>query len=566
MKQMYRIFVISSLLFLFTACQTDTPSETGNGTSIPAENEPNQNDVAEELNDLDLDPVDIEWTEYGEEMGFDMEAPPREVMTDVNLKGSIEKVDDFLDDFIWVLVRKTESIEEIQNREIEYYIPLTGNDFDFNVKLPNGEGDYRITVRIPSIDREDYYYDTAVFNITNVDEAIAREVEYTKYGVENQLQMSDSVQGYNDSSRSFVIEGTILGDYTEHAVLAEVKKDGDKSIVAIPVQDGAFNGEVPLFYGEGTHEILVNLYSGDHDGTYYHSAKLYVNNDSAEIIPEIVQYDPYINRGLTIDNPDLIMDTSFDSIEFPVKGSINPEAPLADTVSHVIVEIQHKDDSKDKATHYFPVVDNKFEGTAYFRFGSGEYRVRIYVPEEEQKISNEFHFTTAIEVNYEVHGIEDERDLLPSRGIESNNTTLIEQGKELTEGLETEREKAKAIYEFVSKHVAYDVEKFKEDLFHPDDSAIATLESGTGICQDYAFLTIGLLRGIDIESRYVEGYAGGRHAWVEAKVDGEWIELDPTWGAGYVDGDDFHFSYNEDYFDPDPDFLDETHTRYNLLY
>src|SRR5699024_7895753 len=101
---------------------------------------------------------------------------------------------------------------------------------------------------------------------------------------------------------------------------------------------------------------------------------------------------------------------------------------------------------------------------------------------------------------------------------------------------------------------------------NPDDNAIDTLESGKGICQDYTFLTTALLRSVDIESRYIEGHAGARHAWAEAKVDGEWIELDPTWGDGYVDGDEFIAEYNEDYYDPDEDVMEETHTRQGVKY
>src|SRR5699024_7894789 len=143
---------------------------------------------------------------------------------------------------------------------------------------------------------------------------------------------------------------------------------------------------------------------------------------------------------------------------------------------------------------------------------------------------------------------------------------IIKKAESLIKCLYTEREKAEAIYKFVATHVAYDVEKYELDIFHPDDSAIETLETGEGICQDYAFLALALLRSVDIESRYVQGFAGDRHAWVELKVDGDWIEMDPTWGAGYVDGDEFHFQYNEDYFDPDPDFLAETHDRTGVMY
>src|SRR5699024_11463763 len=77
---------------------------------------------------------------------------------------------------------------------------------------------------------------------------------------------------------------------------------------------------------------------------------------------------------------------------------------------------------------------------------------------------------------------------------------IIDKAEEITEGLDSDREKAKAIYEYVAKNIDYDVEKFDNDVFNPDDNAIDTLESGKGICQDYTFLTTALLRSVDIES------------------------------------------------------------------
>lgn len=70
------------------------------------------------------------------------------------------------------------------------------------------------------------------------------------------------------------------------------------------------------------------------------------------------------------------------------------------------------------------------------------------------------------------------------------------------------------------------------------------LERGTGVCQDFAHLTIATLRDLGVPSRYVSGYfyAGGpgepeldmplaveSHAWVEGLVPGHgWVQVDPT--------------------------------------
>jgi transglutaminase-like putative cysteine protease len=63
---------------------------------------------------------------------------------------------------------------------------------------------------------------------------------------------------------------------------------------------------------------------------------------------------------------------------------------------------------------------------------------------------------------------------------------------------------------------------------------------GTGVCQDYAHLSIALGRGMNLPSRYVSGYMcpgkdapvgettrGESHAWVELWA-GQWLPFDPT--------------------------------------
>lgn len=65
-------------------------------------------------------------------------------------------------------------------------------------------------------------------------------------------------------------------------------------------------------------------------------------------------------------------------------------------------------------------------------------------------------------------------------------------------------------------------------------------EARTGVCQDFAHLTLGVLREARIPARYVSGYlhpsadpvvgeevVGESHAWIEW-WDGDWVGWDPT--------------------------------------
>src|SRR5690625_6122091 len=48
------------------------------------------------------DLVELELTDYGEEMGFQMDAPPSEVFTTFSVNGSVEQVDQLKEDYVWV--------------------------------------------------------------------------------------------------------------------------------------------------------------------------------------------------------------------------------------------------------------------------------------------------------------------------------------------------------------------------------------------------------------------------------------------------------------------------------
>ena len=80
---------------------------------------------------------------------------------------------------------------------------------------------------------------------------------------------------------------------------------------------------------------------------------------------------------------------------------------------------------------------------------------------------------------------------------------------------------------------------------HSDVNKVLT--AGAGVCQDFAHLTIGLLRLAGVPARYVSGYLAPRidsgrpiggqasHAWLEAMLPEGWFGFDPTHGARVTD-------------------------------
>ncbi|RYV51327.1 transglutaminase-like domain-containing protein [Pengzhenrongella frigida] len=85
-----------------------------------------------------------------------------------------------------------------------------------------------------------------------------------------------------------------------------------------------------------------------------------------------------------------------------------------------------------------------------------------------------------------------------------------------------------AVGQWVEAHVAY-----VAGSSAPTDGAVDTLLSGSGVCRDFAHLTVSLLRSMDMPARLVAVYAPGLmpmdfHAVAEALLDDVWHVIDAT--------------------------------------
>lgn len=116
--------------------------------------------------------------------------------------------------------------------------------------------------------------------------------------------------------------------------------------------------------------------------------------------------------------------------------------------------------------------------------------------------------------------------------------------QELTEGATSELEAINGIYLWVAQNVTYDEEKLKTlaSGYLPENTSTITTKSG--ICFDYAVLTVSMLRAQRVPAQLVIGYAGSSyHAWIAVhsiedghlsyyQFDGtEWVRMDPTFDA-----------------------------------
>jgi transglutaminase-like putative cysteine protease len=82
--------------------------------------------------------------------------------------------------------------------------------------------------------------------------------------------------------------------------------------------------------------------------------------------------------------------------------------------------------------------------------------------------------------------------------------------------------------------------RYERGATHVHTSSAEARAAGKGVCQDFAHVTLALLRAVGLPARYVSGYlhpaadaeigeatAGESHAWVEFWAGG-WVAVDPT--------------------------------------
>lgn len=116
------------------------------------------------------------------------------------------------------------------------------------------------------------------------------------------------------------------------------------------------------------------------------------------------------------------------------------------------------------------------------------------------------------------------------------NSDVVAKARELTAGASNEGDALRLIYEWIEKNVSYDNAKAAElngkSGYVPDPDE--TLQTGSGICFDYASLAAAMLRSIGIPCKIVTGYVspdGVYHAWNMVWIDGSWktvsITVDP---------------------------------------
>lgn len=561
MVKYIRFTFIIALALMLAACSNKASSSNEN------KEKPNQGSAtADEAQKAQTTEKPIKLYDYAKEIGASITKPTSEefsVKSSFVLSGKIEDAE--LDDrYAWI------NVSDPDSNVLHYYIPIKDGEFQQKIKLFAGKGEYNVRVSLPDKDQEEHSRDVAELNVTNESDKITRDVEMTLTGLKSGLQLKQPKTGYAEAKQFLHLSGKVDSKYNgQYLLIKGVKEEDDESEpwqIMAPVKDGTFNADFPLHYGKGESTIKVMVPDPDRDNYYLEAAILAAKNTSSERTKPIEYYDAYYDKKFQLNEPkssDLKAGQAFH-----ISGTYDMHTDHNSKINQLIVTTKKKDSDDDdmEASYLVPAQNGQFDGDFWLRFGPGKYKVTVNIPVNLDDPDSHYKYQ-GIATFHVQSDAKDQRNLLPSQGIQSDAPKIKDLSQKLTKGKGSKRKKSKAIYKYVSKNVAYDVKKWHKDLFEVDDSALKTLKTKDGVCQDYSYLTVALLRAAGIESRAVTGSANlERHEWVEAKINGDWVLMDPTWGAGYVDDDKFTFKYNDKYFDPNLKQFKKDHSRGEIVY
>ncbi|MDX2191297.1 MAG: transglutaminase domain-containing protein [Bacteroidota bacterium] len=129
---------------------------------------------------------------------------------------------------------------------------------------------------------------------------------------------------------------------------------------------------------------------------------------------------------------------------------------------------------------------------------------------------------------------------------------------------DTDEEKIRAIFVYISTHIVYDLGSFKKGI-SPDPNPELVIANRKAVCQGYSelFKKLCLMQNIPCEvlAGYSKGYGYRKgkkfkntdHAWNAVKINDKWQLIDVTWGSGYVDENDNYIAqFTPTYFQQSP--------------
>lgn len=193
--------------------------------------------------------------------------------------------------------------------------------------------------------------------------------------------------------------------------------------------------------------------------------------------------------------------------------------------------------STAEQAYYYDLPGGQDYSVYPLQMGDGVYTVRVMEQVENDLYAMRYGVDIEVSLSSETVPF-----LYPNQYIWYDaDTKTVQKAKELAEGLSDEAQIADRFYHYVVKHMRYDTQKAETVTKGYLPSVDEALDTGKGICFDYAALLAAMLRSRGIPARMLIGTVTPEnlyHSWNSVYLDGEWVWMDPTLdGTGHRESD-----------------------------
>lgn len=277
------------------------------------------------------------------------------------------------------------------------------------------------------------------------------------------------------------------------------------------------------------------------------------------LVGTVPNYNDTVNLKANILPHKIITKISSTAVE---NSLVQINIPVPTNINRVLIQVK-KGEYIDKTVSN--VSNGGINTKISLRDGFGKYYITLYTTNTTEGASyynyyNEFEVTNKDKRNNSF--------ILPNDYIQSDWDEIILLANNIIVGCKTNLEKTKAIYDWVTSNIAYDVDAYFSNNIK-DYTSLETLKEKTALCNGYANLTAALNRSLGIKTKVVSGtltLSDGtsiRHAWNETLIDDKWISQDTTLGSGGIDATTGKFikQYSNNFFNPSKEDFRTTHIK-----
>jgi hypothetical protein len=163
-----------------------------------------------------------------------------------------------------------------------------------------------------------------------------------------------------------------------------------------------------------------------------------------------------------------------------------------------------------------------------------------------------------------------------SRNVPSGLRTYQDIAQHLTRDLESEKQKVRAIFIWVSHNIRYDLKMVNsgKTYFSDDEIIKEVMSRRQGVCSHYAVLFDAMCRSVGLDSFVIEGFVRhpdgrfppGGHAWNAVILGQDLLLIDATWAAGHVINNRYVHQFDDRFFLVAPQHFIETHMPFDPIW